>query len=98
MWLRARALDDAADLIQDAPRRKCPYLLASLDLWPRAEVSSRLAHQDGEAGGLMSPHFARFRSGMEMDKAISYLRRQAGQAETTHDFSLAKVPMLKGLT
>ena len=39
-WLRALAPDDAADLIQDAPEEQRPSLLATLDPWPRAEVSA----------------------------------------------------------
>lgn len=84
-WLRALAPDDAADLIQDAPRKERPSLLAALDPWPRAEVSALLAYKEDEAGGLMSPRFARLRPEMEMDEALSYLRRQAGQVETIYD-------------
>jgi magnesium transporter len=84
-WLRSLAPDDAADLIQDAPRNERPSLLAALDPWPRAEVSALLAYKEDEAGGLMSPRFARLRAEMEMDEAISYLRRQAGQVETIYE-------------
>jgi hypothetical protein len=38
-WLRSLALDDATDLIQDAPGKDRPSLLAALDPWPRAGVS-----------------------------------------------------------
>jgi len=84
-WLRAMAPDDAADLIQDAPRKERSSLLAALDPWPRAEVSALLAYKEDEAGGLMSPRFARLRPEMEMDEALAYLRRQAGQVETIYD-------------
>ena len=84
-WLRSLAPDDAADLIQDAPGEERDSLLASLDPWPRAEVAALLAYKEDEAGGLMSPRFARLRPEMPMDEAISYLRRQAGQVETIYD-------------
>ena len=84
-WLRTLAPDDAADLIQDAPRKERSSLLAALDPWPRAEVSALLAYKEDEAGGLMSPRFARLRPEMEMDEAIAYLRRQAGQVETIYE-------------
>jgi magnesium transporter len=84
-WLRALAPDDAADLIQDAPRKERSSLLAALDPWLRAEVSALLAYKEDEAGGLMSPRFARLRPEMGMDEAIAYLRRQAGQVETIYD-------------
>lgn len=84
-WLRALAPDDAADLIQSAPKRERAALIDALDPWPRAEVSALLAYQEDEAGGLMSPRFARLRPEMAIDEAIAYLRRQAGQVETIYD-------------
>ena len=83
-WLRALAPDDAADLIQGAPPEEHPALLAALDPWPRAEVSALLAYKEDEAGGLMNPRFARLRPEMDIDEAIAYLRRQAGQVETIY--------------
>jgi magnesium transporter len=84
-WLRTLAPDDTADLIQDAPQTDRDALLASLDLLPRAEVSALLAYKEDEAGGLMSPRFARLRPEMGADEAIAYLRRQAGQVETVYE-------------
>jgi Mg/Co/Ni transporter MgtE len=84
-WLRSLAPDDAADLIQEAPRRDRVSFLAALDPWPRAEVSAPLAYKEDEAGGLMNLRFARLRPEMEMDEAIAYLRRQAGQVETIYE-------------
>ena len=59
-------------------------LSAALDPWPRAEVSALLAYKEDEAGGLMNPRFARLRPEMDIDEAIAYLRRQAGQVETIY--------------
>ena len=84
-WLRTLAPDDAADLIQDAPEEARASLLAALDPWPRAEVAALLAYKEDEAGGLMSPRFARLRPEMGIDEAIAYLRRQAGQVETIYE-------------
>jgi len=81
-WLRTIAPDDAADLIQGAPRKERPALLEALDPWPRTEVAALLSYKEDEAGGLMSPRFARLRPDMPIDEAIAYLRRQAGQVET----------------
>ena len=80
----ALAPDDTADLIQSAPREEHSALLAALDPWPRAEVSALLAYKEDEAGGLMNPRFARLRPEMDIDEAIAYLRRQAGQVETIY--------------
>ena len=48
-----------------------------LDPVTRREVSALLAYQEDEAGGLMSPRFARLRPEQTVDEAIAYLRRQA---------------------
>jgi magnesium transporter len=84
MWLRLLPPDDAADLIQLAPEAERAQLLDQLDPIARREVVALLAYQEDEAGGLMSPRFARLRPDMTVDEAISYLRRQAGQVETIY--------------
>jgi magnesium transporter len=43
----------------------------------RAEVAALLAYAEDDAGGLMSPRFARVRPDMTVDEAIGYLRKQA---------------------
>jgi magnesium transporter len=83
-WLRAVAPDDAADLIQSVPDVERSSLLDALDPWQRAEVSALLAYKEDEAGGLMSPRFARLRPDMGIDEAVAYVRRQAGQVETIY--------------
>ena len=77
LWMRLLAPDDAADVIQAAPEDKREGLLLLLDDSARKEVTALLAYAEDEAGGLMSPHYARVRPEMRVDEAISYLRRQA---------------------
>ena len=84
IWLRLLPPDDAADLIQLADEDDRPQLLEQLDPMARREVTALLAYKEDEAGGLMSPRFARLRPDMTVDEAISYLRRQAGQLETIY--------------
>jgi len=81
LWLRLLAPDDAADLLQqeEVPAEERPRLIALLDPISRAEVSALLAYAEDDAGGLMSPRFARLRPDMTTDEAIGYLRRQARQ-------------------
>ena len=50
-----------------------------LDEPSRREVTTLLAYEEDDAGGLMSPRFARIRPEMTVDEAIIYLRRQANQ-------------------
>ncbi|MEP7028374.1 MAG: CBS domain-containing protein, partial [Candidatus Eisenbacteria bacterium] len=76
-WLRLLAPDDSADVIQEAPREEWPHLLGLLDEMSRREVSALLAYAEDDAGGLMSPRYARTRPEMTIDEAIAYLRRQA---------------------
>ena len=75
-WMRLLPPDDAADVIQELPRER-EALLGLLDEPTRREVQALLAYAEDEAGGLMSPRYARLRPNMTVDEAISYLRRQA---------------------
>ncbi|MGC1782734.1 MAG: magnesium transporter [Acidobacteriaceae bacterium] len=84
VWMRLLAPDDAADLIQEVGAARRDELLALLDEPTRKDVCALLAYKEDEAGGLMSPRFARLRSESTVDEAISYLRRQAGTLETIY--------------
>lgn len=84
LWMRLLAPDDAADVIQEAPQEDRFTLLAMLDSSARAEVAALLAYAEDDAGGLMSPRFARLRPEMTVDEAIAYLRKQVGNVETIH--------------
>ncbi|HWB82505.1 MAG TPA: magnesium transporter [Bryobacteraceae bacterium] len=84
IWMRLLAPDDAADLIQVVPEEKRAQLLDLLDPATRQEVTALLAYKEDQAGGLMSPRFARLRPEMTVDEAIAYLRRQAAQLETVY--------------
>lgn len=76
-WVRLLPPDDAADLIQELDPEDRVHAVDFLDPVTRREVSALLAYEEDEAGGLMSPRFARARPEMTVDEAISYLRRQA---------------------
>ncbi|MEO6829166.1 MAG: magnesium transporter [Acidobacteriaceae bacterium] len=84
VWMRLLAPDDAADLIQEAIPERRDDLLSLLDEPTRKEVNALLAYKEDEAGGLMSPRFARLRPDSTVDEAISYLRRQASALETIY--------------
>lgn len=76
-WIRQLAPDDAVDVIQEAPPEDRESLFTLLDKVTRREVTALLAYSEDEAGGLMSPRYARLRPDMSVDEAITYLRRQA---------------------
>jgi magnesium transporter len=85
VWLRQLAPDDTADVLQEVEPETRSELLALLDEPTRREVRALLAYAEDEAGGLMSPRFARVRPDMAVDEAISYLRIQArGRLETLY--------------
>ena len=76
-WMRILAPDDAADVLQliddeEMQRRLKTYLQDRV----RNEVDALMAYKEDEAGGLMSPRFARIRPDMSIDEAILYIRRQ----------------------
>ncbi len=77
LWLRLLAPDDTADLLQEFPPEKRAQLTELLDETTRREVLGLLAYAEDEAGGLMSPRFARARPDTRVDEAIGYVRRQA---------------------
>ncbi len=77
LWLRLLAPDDVADLLQEfSPEGRGP-LFDLLDETTRREVAGLLAYEEDQAGGLMSPRFARVRPDIRVAVAIGYGRRQA---------------------
>ena len=83
-YLRILPPDDAADVIQHAPEEERGKLLDLLPPAARREVRALLAYAEDEAGGVMSPRFARLRPDMTVDEAIAYLRLQGRQLETIY--------------
>ena len=76
-WMRILAPDDAADVLQliddeEMQKRLKTYLQDRV----RNEVDALMAYKEDEAGGLMSPRFARIRPDMSIDEAILYIRKQ----------------------
>jgi magnesium transporter len=80
-WLRLLPLDDAADVVQQAPLASREDLLKLLDEVSLKEVRALLAYAEDEAGGLMNPRFARLRPDVTVDEAILYMRKQAQQKD-----------------
>ncbi len=84
-YMRVLPPDDAADVIQAAESEEDRDALAKmLDPAMRREVNALLAYAEDDAGGLMSPRFARLRATMTADEAIAYLRLQSRHVETLH--------------
>ena len=78
-WMKELAPDDAVDVLQiieDEDLRNS--LKEFLPPQVRKEVEALMAYKEDEAGGLMSPRFARCRPEMNIDEAILYVRKQLG--------------------
>lgn len=88
-WVRLLAPDDAADLVQHLEPEARAGVLALMDPVTLREVAALLAYEEDEAGGLMSPRFARVRPEMTVDEAIVYLRRQARRRVETIYYAYA---------
>jgi len=84
-WVRLLPPDDVADVLQSMDKTHYEDVLPYLDDQTRKEVSALLAYAEDNAGGLMNPRFARLRPEMNLDEAISYLKRQTReQIETIY--------------
>lgn len=82
-WIRILPPDDAADLVQELPEEERAHTLELLDLPTRMDVQGLLAYREDEAGGLMSPRFARLRPDATVEEAMRYLRAQTRQQVET---------------
>ncbi len=71
------APDDLADVLAALEPPERDELFALLEPATRREVAALLAYAEDEAGGLMSPWFARVRPEATVDEALAYLRKQA---------------------
>jgi magnesium transporter len=76
IWIRLLAPDDAVDVIQERQMEERDSYLELLDPQTRIEVRALLAYREDQAGGLMSPRFARVRPEMSVEEALRYLRVQ----------------------
>ncbi len=99
LWMRLLAPDDAADLLQQVPASKRPALMEMLDEPTRREITALMAYAEDDAGGLMSPRFARLRPEMTVNEAIRYLQHQAQEKLETiyYAYVLDAEQRLKGV-
>lgn len=84
LWIRFMEPDDTTDLLQELPEELRAELLGLVDETSRREIIALLSYREDEAGGLMSPRFARVRPEMLVAEAIRYVRQQAQVVDTIH--------------
>ena len=75
------APEDEADLIQETAPDQREEIVSLIDEPLRSEIKGLLAYAEDQAGGLMSPRYARLRPNMTVDEAFSHLRRDARDRE-----------------
>jgi magnesium transporter len=92
LWMRLLPPDDAADVLQEVEVEEREEWLGLLDTSVQREVRALLAWQEDEAGGLMSPRFARVRPEMTVEEALRYLRRQVRERLETVYYAYALDP------
>jgi magnesium transporter len=80
-WIRLLAPEDAADVIQETAPDEREKIVSLIDEPLKSEIKGLLAYAEDQAGGLMSPRYARLRPNMTVDEAFSYLRRDARDRE-----------------
>jgi magnesium transporter len=104
LYVRLLAPDDAADLVQHAPRPERAGLMSLMDDTTRQEAQALLDYREDVAGGLMNPRFARLRPEETTEQAITYLRQQLSHVEMVyygyvldHDQRLLGIVSLKDL-
>lgn len=84
LWIRFLPPDDVCDLIQELPEPLRHQSLDLVDESTRREIIALLSYREDEAGGLMSPRFARVRPEMLVAEAIRYVRQQALVVDPVH--------------
>lgn len=84
IWARFLAPDDVTDLIQELPEELRGEVLSMVDESARREIIALLSYREDEAGGLMSPRYARVRPDMLVAEAIRYVRQQALSVDPIH--------------
>lgn len=81
LYARLLAPDDAADMIQEAPKKDREYLMSLLDDVTGRDTKALLTYRADAAGGLMNTRYPIVRPGFTIDEATTYLRQQLGQVK-----------------
>lgn len=80
-FLKGLPPDELADLLQEV--ESPAEWLEGLSESARREVQALLAYREDQAGGLMSPRYARVRPDFTVEQALAYLRGQATEKSET---------------
>lgn len=76
--------DEAADLLQDLPHETAHGILEELDDEYEQKVRGLLAHEEDEAGGLMSTQFMALPPTSTIVDALAYIKRNADEMDVIY--------------
>lgn len=76
--------DEAADVLGQLPREKAQDLLLLMGIKEASIVSELLGYEPTTAGGRMTTEFIAVSNDMTVEETISYLRKEAPEAETIY--------------
>lgn len=92
-------MDDAAELVAEAPPALAETLLADLSARSpedAAEVRELLSYPEGSAGRLMTDKFVRLSAAMDVEAAFAAVRRTAAGAETVANLYVVEPAAVNG--
>lgn len=76
--------DEAADLIADLPEETVSGIFREMDDEYEEEVRELLAHEEDEAGGLMTTQFLTVTADTTIVDALAYIRQNADEADVVY--------------
>jgi magnesium transporter len=76
--------DEAADLIADLPEKTASGILAEMDEEYEEQVKDLLAHEEDEAGGLMTTHFVALAPDKTVLDALAFIRQNADRIDAIY--------------
>ena len=76
--------DDAADLIQDLPEETASGILKELDAEYEEQVKGLLAHEEDEAGGIMTTEFVALKPNETIVDALGYIKQNADEIDVIY--------------
>ncbi len=76
--------DEAADLIADLPEETASGILREMDAEYEEKVKGLLAHEEDEAGGLMTTQFMALPPDRTIVEALAHIRRHANEMDVVY--------------
>ncbi len=90
--------DEAADLIADLPTETVQNIFEEMDHDYQATVRGLLAHEEDEAGGLMTNQFLAFAGDKTIVDALAHIRRHADEVDVIYYiYIISKDSQLRGV-